>query len=183
MSQEPLYRQILGSEFAALDEPVRRFHSLQGHHRLHGRCTVNGAEHAVGRFVCAMLGLPRRISDAEFQFDLEAEPDAEIWIRHFPTRTMRSRLERLGANRLRERLGPATLTFSLDTDGGCLSMRLQSIRVLGLPWPRRWFPEVWAFESGDRGRFCFDVGARLRTLGALVAYSGYLEIDVHGEPP
>ena len=84
MSESPLYRQILGSEFAALDEPVRRFHSLQGHHRLRGRCTVNGAEHAVGRFVCAMLGLPRRVSDAEFQFDLEADPNGEIWIRHFP---------------------------------------------------------------------------------------------------
>lgn len=182
MGESPLYRQILGSEFAALDEPVRRFHSLQGRHRLSGRCTVNGAEHALGRFICAMLGLPRQVSDGEFQFDLEADPIGEIWIRHFPTRTMRSRLGRRGTNRLRERLGPASLTFTLETNKGSLSMHLQSIRVLGLPWPRRWFPEVWAFERGDRGRFCFDVGARMRVLGSLVAYSGYLELDGPWEP-
>jgi hypothetical protein len=123
------------------------------------------------------------MSEVQFEFELDASPTREIWTRRFPSRTMRSRLDTAGDGHLHERLGLATLSFCLATDEGSLSMQLQSIRVLGLPWPRRWFPEVWALECGDKGRFCFDVGARMRVLGALVAYSGYLELDVPGEPP
>lgn len=182
MSADTLYRQILGKQFAALDDPLRRFHSLRGHHRLRGRCTVHGAESLFGRLVCALLRLPRAVSEAPFAFELEASPAREIWTRRFSSRTMRSRLDATADGQLRERLGLATLGFSLAADAGQLSMRLQSIRVLGLPWPRRWFPEVWALERGDRGRFCFDVGARMPGFGALVAYSGYLELDAPGQP-
>lgn len=55
-------------------------------------------------------------------------------------------------------------------------MRLEAIRILGIPWPTRWFPEVWAVEHGIGQRFHFDVGARFRKLGLLVAYSGHLAL-------
>ena len=173
----PIYRQVLGAAFAELDEPVQRFHSLQGRHRLRGRCTVGGAEHPLGRFLCALLGLPRATQDCEFAFELDADESGETWTRHFPSRTMQSRLQPAATHRLRERLGPALLEFSLSAAEGSLRMQLERIQVFGLRWPRRWFPAVWAIECGEQGRFCFDVGARLRALGTLVAYSGYLAID------
>jgi hypothetical protein len=176
VASEPVYRQMLGSACDALDAPVRRFHSLQGRFRLQGRCSVSGAEHPIGRFVCWLLRLPRAASEADFAFELAADPSAETWTRHFPGRTMRSRLEVAAGRKLRERLGPALLLFSLHVADGSLSMQLEAIRLFGLPWPSRWFPEVWAIECGDDGRFCFDAGARLRVLGSLVAYSGYLEL-------
>lgn len=180
---EPVYRQILGSACDALDEPVRRFHSLQGRHRLHGRCSVSGAEHPIGRLVCWLLRLPRATSETDFAFELAADPSAETWTRHFPGRTMRSRLVVAAGPKLRERLGPALLLFSLHVADGSLSMKLEAIRLFGLPWPRRWFPQVWALECGDDDRFCFDAGARLRVLGSLVAYSGYLEFAEGEGPP
>lgn len=177
MSDLPIYRRILAGDFARLDGAVQSFHSLQGHHRLRGRCTVSGAEHPLGRLLCLLLRLPRATTESDFTFDLRADGSQELWTRNFPARTMRSRLSVAADRRLCERLGPARLEFSLQVADGSLSMHLEQIRVFGLRWPRRWFPSVWAIECGEQGRFCFDVGARLRALGSLVAYSGYLELD------
>lgn len=182
MSGETVYRQVLGSDFDVLDEPVRRFHSLQGKHRLRGRCSVSGAEHPIGRFVCWLLRLPCASSEAGFEFELEADSSGESWSRHFPGRTMRSRLRAGDGHTLHEHLGAARLQFSLQVVDGSLSMQLERIRLFGLRWPRRWFPEVWGIECGDDGRFCFDAGARLRVLGSLVAYSGHLELDAMEGP-
>lgn len=55
-------------------------------------------------------------------------------------------------------------------------MRLEAIRIFGMRWPRRWFPQVWATELGIGNRFHFDVGARFQRLGLLVAYAGFLEL-------
>jgi hypothetical protein len=179
---KPVYRQVLGHAFDRLDEPLRRFHSLHGMHHLRGQCSVSGAEHPLGRLVCFVLRLPPAVPHSAFRFDLDADADAETWTRHFPGRTMRSSLSATVDGHLQEKLGPARLLFSLQEEDGSLSMHLESIRFFGLPWPRRWFPSVWAIECGDGDRFCFDVGARLRLLGTLVAYSGYLEPDDACEP-
>lgn len=183
MSDLPIYRQILGNAFADLDGPVQRFHALQGQHRLRGRCTVSGAEHPLGRLLCGVLRLPRAATEEAFEFELDASATQETWTRHFPSRTMRSRLQATPERRLRERLGPALLEFTLDVAEGSLRMQLECILVFGVRWPRRWFPTVWAIECGDAGRFCFDVGARLRAFGSLVAYSGYLDLDDDSPPP
>jgi hypothetical protein len=179
----PIYRQMLGGTFAELDAPVQRFHSLQGHYRLSGRCTVGGAEHPLGRLLCLLLRLPRATTASDFTFDLEADGSQERWTRNFPTRRMRSLLSVTADRRLRERLGPARLEFSIQVADGSLTMHLEQIRVFGLRWPQRWLPSVWAIECGDQGRFCFDVGARLGGLGSLVVYSGHLELDSLQELP
>lgn len=90
---------------------------------------------------------------------------------------MRSRLRTGNDGFLHEHIGPTQLQFSLEVKQGQLSMHLEAIRILGIPWPTRWFPEVWAVEHGIDQRFHFDVGARFRHLGLLVAYSGYLDLS------
>lgn len=126
--------------------------------------------------ICMLLRLPQPCANAEFGFELLATSDLEVWTRRFPRRVMRSSLRRAADGKLAERIGPVRLGFSLIATDGRLSMRLDRIRVLGLPWPRRWFPFVWAIEHGADGRFHFDVGARFLRLGLLVAYSGHLEL-------
>lgn len=117
------------------------------------------------------------------EFELNASEAEETWIRHFPQRTMRSVLKPAAGGLLGECLGPTRLLFSLSANDGQLSMRLERIRIFGLPWPMRWFPQVWANERGGNGRFHFDVGARLRRFGLLVAYSGYLDLDETDSKP
>ena len=171
-----VYQRILGARFATLDAPVRALHSLRGHHRLRGRCSIVGAQGRLGRAIAALVGLPRPCSDTDFVFEIEIDDDGETWIRHFPRRAMRSRLRAGSDGLLHERLGITTLRFRLEVKDGRLSMHLANVRVGGIAWPRAWLPEVWALEHGEDGRFHFDVGARLGRIGTLVAYRGHLDL-------
>ena len=181
MADVPLYQRLLGDDFLALDAAVRDLHSLRGHQRLRGRCTIVGAERRGGRWLAALLGLPAPAKESAFAFELSADRDGETWTRHFPHRAMRSRLHEQGPSILGERLGPARLSFALDVHEGSLSMRLLGVRILGMPWPRRWLPTVWAREHGVGEQFHFDVGARLGALGLLVAYRGQLDMASAGQ--
>ena len=176
MPDGPLYRRILGHDFLALDAAVQRLHSLRGHQRLHGRCTIVGAERRAGRWLAASLGLPSPAHEGAFAFELHTDRDGETWTRYFPRRAMRSRLHEQAPSILGERLGPARLSFALDVHEGSLSMRLIGVRIFGMPWPQRWLPTVWAREHGVGEQFHFDVGARLGALGLLVAYRGHLDL-------
>ncbi|MBL0163123.1 MAG: DUF4166 domain-containing protein [Xanthomonadales bacterium] len=171
-----LYRDVLGKEFDKLDAPVQRLHSLQGGHRLTGTCTIIGAERRIGRCLSALLGLPLPAQAGPFTFEIDANDGHETWIRHFPRRSMRSRLYQLAISRLGEQIGPARLTFRLENRDGELHLHLQHIRVFGVPWPTRWLPRIWAVERGEDTRFHFDVGADLGRFGLLVAYAGHLEL-------
>ena len=171
-----IYQQVLGNQFNQLDANVQQFHRVQGIHHLKGRCCIRGAESLTGKLICILLRLPKATAVADLEFELKASEREETWIRHFPQRTMQSRLQAAADGLLGERIGPARLLFSLTVDDGQLSMQLKAIRIFGLPWPKHWFPEVWAIERGEQDRFHFDVGARLRRFGLIVAYSGYLNL-------
>ncbi|MEP6881361.1 MAG: DUF4166 domain-containing protein [Dokdonella sp.] len=172
-----LYRRILDNRFDPLGAAVQQFHSLQGTHRLMGRCSIRGPESLAGKVICALMRLPRPSEDVAFSFDLDANPSEETWTRRFPQRAMRSRLRSCAVGFLDEHIGPTRLRFSLHTHQGQLSMRLEAIRILGIRWPTRWFPDVWAVEHGVGDRFHFDVGAKFRHLGLLVGYSGHLDLS------
>ena len=171
-----LYQRVLGARFDTLDAPVRTLHSLRGHQRLAGRCTISGAQSLGGRLIAAIVGLPRAAASTDFTFEIKVDEGGETWTRRFPGRAMRSHLSAGTEGLLVERLGLTRLQFRLVDNDGRLSMQLASVHVAGLPWPRAWLPEVWAHEHGGDGRFHFDVGARFGRLGLLVAYRG--EIDV-----
>ena len=171
-----IYQQILGKQLDLLDSGVRRFHCLRGAHRLTGHCSIRAAESSIGKLISALLRLPAATAGAELNFDLQADEHEEVWTRHFPRKTMRSRLQPAANGLLAECIGPARLLFSLKADDGALKMQLEAIRIFGLPWPKRWLPEIWGMEHGDEDRFHFDVGARFHHFGLLVAYSGYLNL-------
>lgn len=171
-----VYAQVMGSTFARLDANVARFHRLRGHHWLRGQCSIEGAKHPITRIIATIMRLPATQTATPFHFELDANAEREIWTRHFPRRRMRSHLSVSPDGLLIEQLGPVRLQFRLLVENGKLSMHLQGIRVFGLVWPRCWFPDVWARESGDGARFCFDVGARFPRLGLLAAYRGELEL-------
>ena len=171
-----MYQQILGKQLDLLDPGVRRFHCLRGAHSLSGHCSIRGAESTIGQLISALLRLPAAAASTELNFDLQANEHEEIWTRHFPKKIMRSRLRPAANGMLAECIGPARLLFSLKADDGSLKMRLEAIRIFGLPWPKRWLPEIWGMEHGDEDRFHFDVGVRFHHSGLLVAYSGYLTL-------
>ena len=86
---------------------------------------------------------------------------------------MVSTLRRDG-NRLRERLGWATLHFRLQGDPSGLQWHLVSVRVFAIPLPLAWFAGVHAREFEGEHEYRFSVAAAVTSVGHLIAYDGWL---------
>ena len=177
MSGPSLFERVLGDRYAALPVPLQRFHRLSGRHELHGLVETDPPDSAAGRMLAWCLGTPTRATHGPIRFVLEAAPEVETWTRHFPGRTMRSRMH-FASGRIVERMGPARLAFTLDVSGGRLRMRLQALRFFGIPCPAWLQPRLVAEEAGDevaRGqRLHFRIEAGVPLVGRVVGYRGYL---------
>ncbi|WP_435531685.1 DUF4166 domain-containing protein [Ramlibacter cellulosilyticus] len=114
------------------------------------------------------------------RFELAAAPAAETWTRHFPGRTMRSRLS--GDACVVEDLGPARLTFALVRSEASLRMRLVRLQFLRLPCPRWLLPRVLAEERGEPGVLHFHVEATVPLLGRVAGYRGWLQLPSLEDP-
>lgn len=170
-----MYQQLLGADYARLPAAVQRFHRLAGHRELRGEVETGVPASWLARCLAVCLGAPRRSSAGPLRFELEAEPGVETWTRHFPTRTMRSRLALINGE-LVERLGAARLTFSLSATEQKLSMHLLGMRFLGVPCPRWLLPRIVAEETGSGDRFHFLVTAAVPFVGQVASYRGHLDV-------
>jgi hypothetical protein len=181
MNTSSLYQRVLGPEFARLAPALRNFHSLAGRHVLHGWVETDAPASAAARVLAWCLGAPQRAHSGPLRFELDAGPASEVWTRHFPGKTMRSRLS-AGASRVVEQMGPARLTFDLVRSDAVLHMQLVGLQFLRVPCPRWLLPRILAQESGDSGRLHFRVQASVPVLGHVASYRGYLDVPA-GENP
>jgi hypothetical protein len=175
-SPQSVYRQVLGADFNLLATELQRFHSMAGRVELTGRFSVKGPHSAAGRLVSALFALPRTAAETSFKFELDANARQETWRRHFPGRSMVSRM-RAGPGMLVERFGPIHFYFRLKADDGQLNMLLQSVTIFGIRSPKFLMPKVMAHEAGADGKLHFSVSAHLPVVGLLAEYRGYLEIE------
>ena len=175
LAHRSMYEAVLGPRFEALPEAVRRFHTLAGRVKLRGQVVVEAPRNWRARLLGRLLGTPLTDSAGPIRFELDAAPAHEHWVRHFPGRTMASRL-RLVDGRIVERLGAATLVFGLRADADRLSMELLRMRFLGLPCPRWLMPKIVAEERGHADAIHFDVAASVRGCGVVARYHGHLEL-------
>jgi hypothetical protein len=180
-----IYERAMGERFCALALPLQRFHRLSGRHRLQGWVSTDAPATPLAKLMALLLGTPLRASSGPIRFELDARPDHEIWTRHFPSRRMASTLS-LQDGVIVEQLGAASLSFQLSEHEGQLLMRLQGLRFLGLPCPRRWLPAIVAEESGsvdDQGQLHFRVEAALPWIGRVAGYRGHLDLPVQEPSP
>lgn len=112
---------------------------------------------------------------SRFAFSMDANPQREIWTRHFPSRRMRSVLFADG-DELVEKLGLFCLRFTLEPADGRLRMKLRRITAFGVPCPRWLFPDVFAEEHGEGQRFHFEIHMTMPFAGRVVRYRGYLDL-------
>ncbi len=178
-SSQSVYRQVLGADFHLLAAELQRFHSMAGRVELAGRFSVKGPRSPAGRLVSALFALPKTAAEAPFRFELVADARQETWRRHFPGRSMVSRMQ-AGPGMLVERFGPISFYFRLKGSDGQLDMLLHTVTVFGIRAPRRLMPTVSAHETGADGRLHFAVSAHLPLVGLLAEYRGYLEIEREG---
>ena len=170
-----MYEQVMGERFSRLAPEIQAFHHLAGKHALHGRVEVNAPTTFLAKLLATLLGTPRSASQGEIRFELDAHPESETWTRHFPSKTMRSRLQ-LVDGQLVENLGAARLMFELTENQGQLNMHLCHLYFLGIPCPAWLLPQVLAEETGGDGRLHFRVRAEVPGVGLIAGYHGHLTL-------
>jgi hypothetical protein len=166
----------MGPSYRRLAEPVQQFHHIQGRRELRGWVQTEAPATPLAHLLALCLGTPRVPSTGAIRFELDAQQGHEVWIRHFPSQTMMSRM-RLRNGELTESLGLARLHFDIREADGRLVMSLKRLRFLGIPCPRWALPSIVAEEAGRDGRLYFNVRAALPLVGQVAGYSGYLIID------
>ena len=170
-----MYEQVMGASFNLLASEVQQFHCFAGKHTLHGRVEVHAPKSLLATLLATLLGTPRSANEGAIKFELDAQPLAESWTRHFPSKTMRSHLQLIDGQ-LIETLGVARLMFELAEKEGQLTMHLRRLHFLGIPCPTWLMPRVVAEETGRDGRLYFRVHAGVPGIGLVASYQGYLTL-------
>jgi hypothetical protein len=181
MTGVSLYQQVLGAQFVLLPKPLQQFHALQGRHVLSGWVEVGAPASFAARVLARCLGAPLNAQRGPIRFELESGSASEHWVRHFPGKTMESRLT-LVAGDIVERLGAARLSFALNARSGKLVMQLVRLHFWGVPCPRWLLPAIVAEETATAGRLHFRVEASLPMIGVVTSYRGHLDLPA-GESP
>jgi len=170
-----MYGRVMGSAFQELHPALQAFHSYQGTHQFKGAAQTYAPEGFLARLLGRLLGTPCVAQQGPINFELQATPTCETWIRNYPQMTMSSTL-RLVAGRVVEQLGAATLTFDLHADNGALEMKLVKMRFFHIPCPKWLMPRVVAREHGEGDMLHFDVRADLPFIGIVTRYTGSLSV-------
>lgn len=169
-----LFPAILGARFSDLDARVRLVHGGQSG-QWSGTANIERGKSYLAKIACAMIGLPGEAICSAVIVDVEADSTTERWTRRFAgSRPMRSMLTRQGTW-LKERLGPATLVFTLVERGGAIDWQLERIYALGCRLPRVLFA-VSAHSGFNATGYRFVVEAGLRGIGRLIRYEGELDV-------
>ena len=167
----------MGASFAQLPASLQRFHTLNGSHTLHGAVEVGAPASFAAKLIARCLGAPLQAVKGPIRFELRADPASEVWTRHFPGKTMASRLM-LDSGQLVERLGAARLGFELRASPEKLEMKLIRLHFFGVPCPRWLLPAIVAEETATAGRLHFHVRASLPLVGLVTSYHGYLDLPI-----
>ncbi|MEM6489561.1 MAG: DUF4166 domain-containing protein [Pseudomonadota bacterium] len=172
----PLFQRALGAAWARLAPPVRAFHAGPAT-RFAGEAQVARGTHAVARALAGAFGFPPDGAAVPVTVTVERTAEGhERWHRRFGRHAMTTTLAPAGAARVRERIGPASFDLALDVDAdGALSLAVAAGRFCGVPLPRPLLPISDAREAdGGDGRFAFDIAVRLRLVGPMIRYRGWL---------
>jgi hypothetical protein len=177
MTPTALFPNLLGDDtWHALPIAVQAMHGAAPMLHANGTADVTGASHFPARCLRRLLGLPAPGPQQALVLTIERSGTREVWTRRFTGRRMQSVLDRRpGSPLLYERLGPATLGFTLHRDGDTIDWQLHTLHVFGVPMPRVLRGQVLSRSGVRDGRYHFSVDVRLPLLGQLIAYEGWLE--------
>lgn len=180
-AQEGLFEKCLGRHsFAKLSPSLRRFHSLSGPTRWHGRYSCSDGSSRLAGLVRRAFRFPEPTSDAALTVSVERSFGAdgeclETWRRDFQHRRLISRLSQREPDRLTETFGPLSFGIGLRRQTSDIAMPVDGWRLGKLPLPKALAPVSEAREYEDEeGRFRFDVRISLPVLGTLTHYRGWL---------
>jgi hypothetical protein len=135
-----IYEELLGSDWKVLPPSVRRLHEAggEGSFRIERR--------GIARFLPFLPPAGEKIS-----IDLRVKQigDSERWTRTFDTVCVVKSVQRTRRGEIHERIGPLSITMTLDPGPDALRYNLIGARLLGVKIPFKWLPRVFASEMGE----------------------------------
>lgn len=168
-----LFPALLGAEWNALHESVRKMHGDAAQLRAYGEADIDGSTAWPARTMRGVLGLPPPGARRRIEFTIARHDMREVWTRNFAGARMRSVLDQANGL-LCERLGPMTFRFKLHRSRDAIDWELRSTRFFGIPLPRWMSGRVSSRSGAELDRYAFAVNVDLPLIGKLVAYRGWL---------
>lgn len=175
MVQPTPFQRLLGDDFGRLPLAVRHLHGLTRAQETAGLADITAPRGVLPWLIAWIAGLPR--PGREVPVTVGFYPDgqgAEYWKRQFGTRRYASTMKAGPDGALMEHFGPFQLYFRLTPVEEGLHWLLTRWRFLKVPLPRWTVPRVECFETGDAGRFVFDIDVVFPIAGPVIHYSGWL---------
>lgn len=177
---EPLFKQLLGPAFDQLAPEVQALHGAQGSFHAEGRASVERGTGLLPRLIAFLFRFPKAAADVSVTVRFTATPEAEHWHRTFGSASFESRLTAgRGAfeGLLSERFGPFDIGIAMVREGNALRWVTRRWTCLGVPLPASLAPGGAITESGEDGRFHFDVEIGQKITGLIVRYRGWLKLN------
>lgn len=177
MTEQPLYRELLGTAYELLPAPVAEMHDIAGEKTVSGRAFVERGTGWLAKLLARFARLPSASDDIEVTVAFRREGDREVWERRYGSELMRSTLTAgRGAWRhlVVERFGLIAFGFALTAHDDGLEMHLRRWSIAGVRLPLWLAPRMTATETQKDGVFQFDVSASSRLAGPIVRYRGWL---------
>lgn len=178
----PLFAQVLGQDFDALPDTIRRTHLTADQSHWQGRSQVRRGTGLWPRLLCLLFRFPPASPDIPVHVTKTVTPKGETWQRRFGRSRFRSSLAATPQG-MTERFGPFTFALGLTVRDGALLYPVVAGRLGPLPLPRWMLPVSVAREYEAQGRFHFDVALMAPITGALmVQYRGSLSPAPQDDP-
>lgn len=176
-----LFETALGADWPQLAAPLRELHGAFRSAEYAGEASVENGRNPLARFARWMMRLPAAAERVPVRVSLKGSAAQEHWLRRFGSSRFESTL-RWDARRQRitETFGLMRFELGLHVEGSSLHWPVTRGWLCGLPLPRFLLPISDSREDVDEeGRFRFDVSIRLRGIGLVARYRGWL---VSGKP-
>lgn len=160
------------------NEAVQKMHKMPLPAVLKGESQVVRGDGILARIICKIFRFPDAGNDIPVSVFIEPFKSGEKWTRTFGTKSFSSVMTRIPEG-VRERFGPFSFDFKLESVSGELHMIPQGARFLGIRLPGIFTPDGIAKEKGKNGVFVFDVPIKTKLSGLIVHYKGALSPQNH----
>lgn len=169
-----LYPRVLGAQFDALPEALRRFHTTPGGGSASGTLRVERGRGWLRNALASLLGLPRAGNEVPVQLRIQVEGDRERWVRSFRGQPVVS-LQWAHNGLLMERAGLFSFSCRLAVTGPRLVFDFQRAWFAGVPLPRPFAPFVESYLDAEETGWWLLVRIFAPVLGEIVSYEGWVE--------
>ncbi len=175
-----LFREIFGPRFDDMPKVWRVFHSVSAKHCYHGEAEVVRGKGVLIKMLSWVLKLPPT-SRVPVVLTVEKHNQTEVWRRQFGASAFSTALSLANGETsfcLYETYFPFRFCVALDVEKTKVHWSLHDWWFLGVRLPKALMPISKTIEYIDEeGHYAFDINLRIRFLGPLIAYRGWLEVE------